>query len=233
VRSFQSNAALGNSAGYVPRRLEAEVLSDAINKVTGGSELYTSPIPEPFTYIPKGMPAIAVGDGSISSPFLALFGRAPRATGLSTERNNEPTSAQWLYLLNSSDIQRKLEQGPNLQALFTSRRMPSQIADELYLTVLSRYPTAEERKAVEGYSAPQPPPTPKTNQVAKAAGTTNSAPAMAAYVAQTNLVTARTNRIGPLGSLGPSRKNIPTRRREDWTDVAWSLINSDEFLYRH
>ena len=231
LREFQSNAVPHNFAGYVPRRLEAEVLSDAINKVTGGSELYTSPIPEPFTYIPKGMPAIAVGDGSISSPFLALFGRAPRATGLSNERNNEPTSAQWLYLLNSSDIQLKLEQGPNLQALFTSRRMPSQIADELYLTVLSRYPTAEERKAVEAYSAPQPPP--RTNQLAKAAATTNAAPAWPATVAQTNLVTARTNRIGPLGSLGPSRKNIPTRRREDWTDVAWSLINSDEFLYRH
>jgi len=23
------------------------------------------------------------------------------------------------------------------------------------------------------------------------------------------------------------------RRREDWVDIAWSLINSTEFLYRH
>ena len=105
------------------------MLSDAINKVTGSSDLYTSPIPEPFTYIPKGMPAVAIADGSISSPFLALFGRSARATGMENERNNKPTPAQWLYLLNSTEVQRKLEQGPNLQALFNSGRKPAEMVE--------------------------------------------------------------------------------------------------------
>ena len=114
-----------NFASYPLRRLEAEVLIDAINKITGTTDLYTSPIPEPFTYIPEDMPAIALADGSITSPFLALFGRSARATGMENERNNKPVPAQWLHLLNSSHIQRKLEQGPKLKAIFDSGRKPA------------------------------------------------------------------------------------------------------------
>ena len=86
---FNAPEAEANFASYPLRRLDAEVLIDAINKVTGASDLYTSPIPEPFTYIPKGMPAVAIADGSITSPFLALFGRSARATGLENERNQQ------------------------------------------------------------------------------------------------------------------------------------------------
>ena len=100
------------------------MLIDAINKITGTSDLYTSPIPEPFTYIPRDKPAIAMADGSITSPFLALFGRSARATGMENERNNKPVPAQWLHMLNSSHIQRKLEQGPKLKAIFDSGRKP-------------------------------------------------------------------------------------------------------------
>ena len=173
MASSRSPAAEANFAGYSLRRLEAEVLSDAINKVTGSSDLYTSPIPEPFTYIPKGMPAVAIADGSITSPFLALFGRSARATGLESERNHKPTPAQWLYLLNSTEIQRKLEQGTNLQAIINlSNRKPAEIVEELYLTILSRFPTPDEVKAAESYFGPLPvrqAPTTRTNSV-----TTNS-----------------------------------------------------------
>ena len=47
-------------AFYPVRRLEAEVLLDAINQLTGGRDRYSSPIPEPFTYIPETQRAIAV-----------------------------------------------------------------------------------------------------------------------------------------------------------------------------
>ena len=91
--------AVANFAHYPLRRLEAEVLIDAINAITGTTDLYTSAIPEPFTYIPQDQPAIALADGSITSPFLALFGRSPRATGMATERNSNLDSSQWLHLL--------------------------------------------------------------------------------------------------------------------------------------
>ena len=148
---FSDPQAEANFASYPVRRLEAEVLIDAINKFTGTSDLYTSPIPEPFTYIPQDMRAIAVADGSISSPFLTLFGRSARATGMENERINKPVPAQWLHMLNSSHIQQKLEQGPKLKAIFTSGRKPGEIVEELYLTVLSRRPTDEELKTVAEY----------------------------------------------------------------------------------
>lgn len=135
-------------ASYPLRRLEAEVLIDAINSVTGTTDLYTSPIPEPFTYIPQNEPAVALADGSITSSFLTLFGRSARATGMENERDNRPVPGQWLHMLNSSHIQQKLEQGPKLRALFDSGRSPAEIVDELYFTILSRGPTAEELATV-------------------------------------------------------------------------------------
>jgi hypothetical protein len=183
-----SAEAEANFASYPLRRLDAEVLIDAINKVTGTTDLYTSPIPEPFTYIPENMPAIGLPDGSITSPFLALFGRPARATGMLNERDNKPLPAQWLHMLNSSHIQRKIEQGPKLRAIFESGQRPLAIMDELYLTILSRFPTPAELAIIQSHAA------------------------------QIKPVNGKVNR---------------QQRREDLVDIAWSLINSTEFLYRH
>ena len=49
--------------------------------------------------------------------FLALFGRSARATGMEDERSNKVMPAQWLHLLNSTQVRRKIEQGPRLQAI--------------------------------------------------------------------------------------------------------------------
>ena len=178
-----------NFAAYPLRRLDAEVLIDAINQIAGASDLYTSAIPEPFTYIPQNEPAVAIADGSITSPFLALFGRSARATGMENERVNKPVPAQALHLLNSSHIQRKLEQGPKLKAILDSGRKPAEIIDELYLTILSRFPTPDEVKSIEEY--------------------------------------------GGFAAANKSAKPGGAKRREHWLDVAWALINSTEFLYRH
>jgi len=186
---YKTPQAEANFASYGLRRLDAEVLIDAINKITGSTDLYTSAIPEPFTYIPPDKPAIALPDGSIISPFLALFGRSARATGMENERINKQVSSQWLHLLNSSHVQKKLEQGPNLKALFDSGRKPEAVLEDLYLTILSRYPTDAEIQNAEAYGG----------------GVIASAPSKGTWM----------------------------KRRENWVDIAWSLINSTEFLYRH
>jgi hypothetical protein len=139
-------------ASYPVRRLDAEVLIDAICQITGTTERYSSPIPEPFTYIPEGHRSISLPDASITSPFLEMFGRPPRDTGLESERNNNFSAAQRLHLLNSSHIQQKIEQGPGLAGLLKSGRAPQELAEELYLTILSRYPTQEELASVADYA---------------------------------------------------------------------------------
>ena len=169
-------------AAYPLRRLEAEVLADALCQITGTTERYSSPIPEPFTFIPEGMRSIELPDASISSSFLELFGRPGRDTGLLLERNDRLTSAQRLHLLNSTHVQRKLEQGPRLQPLFRARGDAKNAVTELYLTILSRFPTDDELKVAERYLRD--------------------------------------------GSPAP-------QRREAMIDLAWALINSTEFLYRH
>ncbi|MFV2070304.1 MAG: DUF1553 domain-containing protein, partial [Pirellulales bacterium] len=138
-------------ATYRVRRLDAEVLIDAICQVTGTSETYSSLIPEPFTFIPKGTRAIALDDGSTTSSFLEMFGRPPRDTGLESERNNHPTAAQRLHLLNSSHLRKKIEQGPALRQLVRARRSPLETVAQLYLTVLSRYPTEAEVHVLREY----------------------------------------------------------------------------------
>jgi len=166
-------------AYYPVRRLEAEVLIDAINKVTSTSEKYTSEIPEPFSFIPEDVRAVCIADGSITSPFLELFGRPPRDTGILSERNNRFTASQRLHLLNSSHILRKLDQSKMVQYQLQGNKQPREIISNIYLGILSRLPTEKEMKTAESYFQ-------KTNQ-----------------------------------------------KREATIDVAWALINSAEFLFRH
>lgn len=150
-RSDRPEAA-DNFAYYPLRRLEAEVLIDALNQITGSTEKYSSAIPEPFTYVPEGVRSIELPDGSITSSFLEMFGRPARDTGQELERNNRITATQRLHLLNSTQVRRKLEQGPDLQKLWReNQKRPSEVIDTLYLTILSRYPTSEERQAVQVY----------------------------------------------------------------------------------
>ncbi|MGO9227801.1 MAG: DUF1553 domain-containing protein, partial [Bryobacteraceae bacterium] len=173
-------AAAAHFAAYPLRRLDAEVLSDALDQITGTSEAYSSAIPEPYTFMPDFQRAIGLPDGSISSSFLELFGRPARDSGLESERNNRSSDAQRLHMLNSTHVQRKIQQGPKLAAMMRDAKNPRELVSQLYLTILSRYPTDEEWKVVAAHAQ-------------------SGAPRGQAAV----------------------------------VDLAWGLINSAEFLYRH
>ncbi|MBM4153100.1 MAG: DUF1553 domain-containing protein, partial [Kiritimatiellaceae bacterium] len=135
---------------YRVRRLDAEVLIDAICQITGTGEEYSSSIPEPFTYIPVSQRTLTLADGSIKSPFLELFGRPGRDSSLESDRNNQPSVFQSLHLLNSSHIQKKIQTGPGLRRIIGSSSGNKERVNLLYLTILSRKPTpAEERIALD------------------------------------------------------------------------------------
>ncbi len=136
-------------AHYAARRLDAEVLADMLDGLLGFGEDYMSAVPEPFTYIPKYRPAVSLADGSVTSPFLELFGRPSRDTGLLSERNNEPTDAQRLHLLNASTLRRRTATAPLFgRAGAASGGKPARAVRAVYLEILCRYPAREELDAV-------------------------------------------------------------------------------------
>lgn len=139
VANSEHPEAMRNFAYFPTRRLEAEVLIDIICKITGTTEVYSSIIPEPFTFLPENQRAVALPDGSITSSFLEMFGRPARDTGLESERNNQFSAAQALHLLNSNHIRKKIEHGPAIIEL-----MYGNSTENIYLAVLSRLPTDDE-----------------------------------------------------------------------------------------
>jgi hypothetical protein len=151
ARSKDPQAEL-NFAFYIPRRLDAETVIDAICQITGTTESYTSIIPEPYTYIPENMRSTLLPDGSITSAFLETFGRPARDSGLESERNNKISAGQRLHLLNSTHIRDKVEKGPKIVDLMQSTNDARQMAEALYLTILSRLPTEEESSTAQGYT---------------------------------------------------------------------------------
>jgi hypothetical protein len=180
VATTERPEAEANFAHALLRPLDAEVLVDALCQVTGTSEQYSSAIPEPYTLVPPDVRSIALADGSISSTFLETFGRPPRDTGLASERTNRPTAAQRLYLLNSSDIQRRIQQSAKLQVLMQTGGDWRQVIVNLYLAILSRFPTE-----------------------------------------------------GELNVAGTYAQNAGGNRRATAQDLAWALVNSAEFRFRH
>lgn len=142
-------------AYYPTRRLQAEVIFDALNWIgAGDTEGYVSPIPEPYSYFPARMRAVQVADASVSNAFLDLFGRSPRDTGCESERSVQPSDSQRLKLINSSAVQRSIEQSPKLREIMQGARMNQNrgaVLDQIYLLILSRYPTLEERAAAGNY----------------------------------------------------------------------------------
>jgi hypothetical protein len=179
---------------YRIRRLDAEPLLDAVNQVLGTGERYTSNIPEPFTFLPGNRRAICLADGSIESSFLELFGRPPRNSSFESERTSASSVFQAQHMLNSSHIQKKIEQSAVLRQLASGKpvaprpakeaaaakppgggkkgitareakivpggvRRPMVVepdrqevlVEELYLRILSRFPSAAEKAVALAY----------------------------------------------------------------------------------
>jgi len=135
---------------YSEKRLGAEVLIDAICDISGIPEFYMSRVPEPFTFLPAEQRATTMADGTISTPFLKMFGRPSRSISYENDRNNSLTGQQVLYLLNSEHIQKKITTGkliPKANELVDKDK----IIEFLYLTILCRYPKSEETKNILNY----------------------------------------------------------------------------------
>ncbi|MFN4261332.1 MAG: DUF1549 and DUF1553 domain-containing protein [Gemmataceae bacterium] len=131
-----------NYSRYIPKRLNAEVLLDAIDDVT----LTRST----FRNMPAGTRAVQLPDNMFDSYFLGVFGRPDSASACECERSADANLAQSLHLLNSTEILGKVS-GARAQALAKDTRPHEERIRDLYLVALSRRPTAEEVVVMVGY----------------------------------------------------------------------------------
>jgi len=157
-RAYQADGPTAENAGdrqnvshAQPRRLGAEVLLDALDRVCESS---TS-----FANLPAGTPAVALPDASYTAgtPFLRVFGRPANTSACECERSQAASLAQSLHLMNSADLKQKIA-GPQGRAARYARdpRPHSEKIHELYLAALGREPRIDELLVAEAFVTQDP-----------------------------------------------------------------------------
>lgn len=125
---------------YYPRRLMAEVMLDTLSQVTG--------VPTEFKDYPKTWRAVQLPDANVESYFLSSFGRPKRETTCTCERVDDPSVGQMLHMANGKTLNDKLAaKDSNLSRLLAKKLPTARLVEELYLSALSRPPTAAELTA--------------------------------------------------------------------------------------
>lgn len=85
-------------------------------------------------------------------PFMTAFGQPKRETACSCERSSSPTLLQALELLNGTVMHEAVQGGAETYHLLADDKL----VDELYLSALSRFPTAAELKSGKEFIAASP-----------------------------------------------------------------------------
>lgn len=135
-----------NFSHFYPKRMQAEVLLDAIDELTGGSTK--------FADLPAGTRAVALPDNSynVASPFLKIFGRPEAASVCECERAQSPSLGQSLHLMNSSDVKAKLTSSKGTaDVLSLPEAKEADGIRKIYLAAFSREPTGEELSIAEDH----------------------------------------------------------------------------------
>lgn len=131
-----------NFSRFLPRRLHAEVLYDAIDAVT-----LTKPA---FKGVPAGTRAVQLPDNQFESYFLSVFGRPDSASACECERGSDSSLAQSLHMYNSVELGKKVS-GERLKGIIADKRPSEDRLRDLYLIALSRTPSSEELSDMRAY----------------------------------------------------------------------------------
>ncbi|HUQ68205.1 MAG TPA: DUF1549 and DUF1553 domain-containing protein [Planctomycetaceae bacterium] len=183
TRTYQASTAVNpsntadeqNYSRALLRRLDAEVLLDALCDATG--------VPEKFHGVPAGSRAVQLWDSQVSHYFLTTAGRPTRTTVCECERVAAPSVAGVLHGLNAPSLEGKLahDGGRVAQLVAAHPHDDERVIEDLYLAFFSRLPTEPEQRTARRHLATH----------------------------------------GPVG------------RRAAAEDLAWSLMNSLEFVFNH
>jgi hypothetical protein len=131
-----------NFSRFYPKRLNAEVLLDAIDTVTASKSR--------FAGVPVSTRAVQLPDNAFNSYFLTVFGRPDSDSACECERSSDVNLAQCLHLLNSGEVQGKLKDGRS-GTLASEQRPHDERLQELYMTALCRPPTGDELATLQQY----------------------------------------------------------------------------------
>ncbi|MGK0190046.1 MAG: hypothetical protein ACI9R3_005865 [Verrucomicrobiales bacterium] len=163
ARSLPSNA--GESryyARFYPRRLMAEVLSDAISDVTEVSDQFVEIAlndgsSEKTSKYDEGTRALQLQDSAVRSYFLSTFGRNQREITCECERSNQPSLVQSLHLSNGKTINDKLaSKEGRVTSLLAEERPLSELINSVYKLCVSRVPSDGECNELEAVFAQAP-----------------------------------------------------------------------------
>ncbi|MCA8971287.1 MAG: DUF1549 domain-containing protein [Planctomycetes bacterium] len=137
--TLPEGARVDSFAGRAPKRLEAEVMFEAIRELTGVRERPRGAAPE------SRAPAFPAG---VTLPrFLGLFGRSARESACTCERSEQPNLAQVLHLLHGPEIEASLRSPKGrLARLVAGSATNDEIVDELFVAAYSRSATEAEQK---------------------------------------------------------------------------------------
>lgn len=140
-----------NYSRSVPRRMEAEVLLDAISQITGVPEIFErkSASAAAAGREPLGTKAIQLRESDAHrSLFLDAYGRPDRA--VVPERNHQANLAQALHqLVGSTSVEKLGGKGGRIDRLIESAATDGEIIEELSLAALGRFPQPQEKKVFE------------------------------------------------------------------------------------
>jgi len=196
----------GNFSRALVYRLPAEKLLDAQTRVLD--------TPTTFAGYKRGLRAGQIPGVQRVRPrdeppaagdrFLKTFGKPERLLACECERSNETTLSQ-AFMLIGGDLNERLQRPDNrLARLLESGRTLEQIVDELYWAALSRPPTGAEHAAAREY-------------LGDATGTSFRADQL-----------AWSRLFAQLGW-----EELHDERFSRVQDLAWALLNSKEFVFRH
>lgn len=149
--SDEFNSVAAPEGFFVPQRLPAEVIVDAMATATGIWSTYSSRVPEPFTFYPPRTRSTHLGDATVSSTELELFGKVSRDVSLESQRNNNITSRQLLYMMNSSVLEKRIRRSPVLKNLHKQHTDIASLANAITLRVLARRATPQEIEMYKEY----------------------------------------------------------------------------------
>ena len=133
---------------FYPRRLPAEVLFDSVSQLLGSESN--------FDGVPAGTRAVCLPDNSFntSSYFLTVFGRPESSSACECERTLEASLSQSLHLLNSKELQSRLNADTSRAArLAADSREDAAKLNELYRLALARDARSDEFKFTQDYFA--------------------------------------------------------------------------------